>query len=85
MSATGKKSADPSRFQGDGVTFRAKIIGITDVPELKGDKMCFDAMQKLKLDVVNRGEHKPRIFIGVGFEGVKIRKNESDKPGVSAL
>lgn len=38
-----------SRFQGDGVRYKAKLIGIDDVPEARGDKMCQDSMMKLKV------------------------------------
>ena len=38
-----------SRFQGDGVRYRAKLIGIDDVPEARGDKMSQDSMMKLKV------------------------------------
>ena len=52
--------------------FNGKLIGIMDVPELKGDKMCFEAMQALKAEVNRRREHKPRIAVGVSFEGIAI-------------
>lgn len=39
-----------SRFQGDGVRYKAKLIGIDDVPEARGDKMCQDSMMKLKVE-----------------------------------
>lgn len=38
-----------ARFQGDGVRYKAKLIGIDDVPEARGDKMCQDSMMKLKV------------------------------------
>uniref|UniRef100_A0A3B4D043 Uncharacterized protein n=1 Tax=Pygocentrus nattereri TaxID=42514 RepID=A0A3B4D043_PYGNA len=37
-----------ARFQGDGVRYKAKLIGIDDVPEARGDKMSQDSMMKLK-------------------------------------
>lgn len=39
------------RFQGDGVRYKAKLIGIDDVPEARGDKMCQDSMMKLKVQL----------------------------------
>lgn len=38
-----------SRFKGDGVRYKAKLIGIDDVPEARGDKMSQDSMMKLKV------------------------------------
>lgn len=29
--------------------YKAKLIGIDDVPEARGDKMCQDSMMKLKV------------------------------------
>lgn len=37
------------RFKGDGVRYKAKLIGIDDVPEARGDKMSQDSMMKLKV------------------------------------
>lgn len=42
-----------ARFQGDGVRYKAKLIGIDDVPEARGDKMCQDSMMKLKVQPKN--------------------------------
>lgn len=38
-----------SRFYGDGVRYKAKLIGVDPVPEAQGDKMCWDSMMKLKV------------------------------------
>lgn len=38
-----------ARFKGDGVKYKAKLIGIDDVPEARGDKMSQDSMMKLKV------------------------------------
>uniref|UniRef100_A0A8C5SMN8 DAB adaptor protein 2 n=1 Tax=Laticauda laticaudata TaxID=8630 RepID=A0A8C5SMN8_LATLA len=38
-----------ARFQGDGVKYKAKLIGVDDVPEARGDKMSQDSMMKLKV------------------------------------
>lgn len=40
-----------ARFKGDGVRYKAKLIGIDDVPEARGDKMSQDSMMKLKVSV----------------------------------
>uniref|UniRef100_A0A8C7FM71 Secreted protein n=1 Tax=Oncorhynchus kisutch TaxID=8019 RepID=A0A8C7FM71_ONCKI len=39
-----------SRFQGDGVRYKAKLIGVDCVPAAQGDKMCLDSMMKLKVE-----------------------------------
>jgi len=31
---------DPERFHPPGLDFRGKLIGIEDVPDARGDKMC---------------------------------------------
>ena len=38
-----------SRFQGDGVRFKAKLIGVDPVLEPQGEKMCLDSMMKMKV------------------------------------
>ncbi|KAI3362129.1 hypothetical protein L3Q82_012452, partial [Scortum barcoo] len=64
-----------SRFQGDGVRYKAKLIGIDDVPEARGDKMCQDSMMKLKGMAVaarSQGKHKQRIWVNISMSGIKI-------------
>lgn len=41
-----------TRFQGDGVRYKAKLIGVDDVPEPRGDKMSQDSMMKLKVILI---------------------------------
>nr|XP_046231444.1 disabled homolog 2 isoform X3 [Scatophagus argus] len=63
------------RFQGDGVRYKAKLIGIDDVPEARGDKMCQDSMMKLKGMAVaarSQGKHKQRIWVNISLSGIKI-------------
>uniref|UniRef100_A0A3B3C8L6 PID domain-containing protein n=1 Tax=Oryzias melastigma TaxID=30732 RepID=A0A3B3C8L6_ORYME len=72
-----------SRFQGDGVRYKAKLIGIDDVPEARGDKMCQDSMMKLKGMAVaarSQGKHKQRIWVNISMSGIKI---VDEKSGVS--
>ncbi|KAM7368722.1 hypothetical protein PAMP_013033 [Pampus punctatissimus] len=69
-----------ARFQGDGVRYKAKLIGIDDVPEARGDKMCQDSMMKLKGMAVaarSQGKHKQRIWINISLSGIKIIDEKS--------
>ena len=63
---------DPTRFEGNGTNFRAKLIGVDDVEEARGDKICQTAMQKLKAAVKASGEHKQKIVVNVSLEGLKL-------------
>ncbi|XP_061489160.1 disabled homolog 1 isoform X4 [Rhineura floridana] len=63
------------RFKGDGVRYKAKLIGIDEVSAARGDKLCQDSMMKLKGIVAaarSKGEHKQKIFLTVSFGGIKI-------------
>ncbi|XP_029025439.1 disabled homolog 2 isoform X2 [Betta splendens] len=69
-----------SRFQGDGVRYKAKLIGIDDVPEARGDKMCQDSMMKLKGMAVaarSQGKHKQRIWVNISMSGIKVIDEKS--------
>lgn len=70
-----KKSA--SKYEGDGVIFKAKLIGLESVSDARGDKMCQDAMQRLKLNVKNIGPHKRKINICVSLQGIKIKDEKT--------
>ncbi|NXP05490.1 DAB2 protein, partial [Thinocorus orbignyianus] len=64
-----------ARFKGDGVRYKAKLIGIDDVPEARGDKMSQDSMMKLKGMAVaarSQGQHKQKIWMNVSLSGIKI-------------
>lgn len=37
------------RFKGDGVRYKAKLIGLDEVTAARGDKLCQDSMMKLKV------------------------------------
>jgi len=63
---------DPTRFQGEGINFNAKLIGVDDVPEPRGDKMCQDTICRLKISVKASGQHKQRIIVNVSEEGIKL-------------
>ncbi|NXI81326.1 DAB2 protein, partial [Rhipidura dahli] len=64
-----------ARFKGDGVKYKAKLIGIDDVPEARGDKMSQDSMMKLKgmaAAARSQGQHKQKIWINISLSGIKI-------------
>ncbi|KAL4235740.1 leading edge cell differentiation [Mactra antiquata] len=63
---------DPSRFDSPGVNFNAKLIGIDDVENARGDKMCQESMYRLKIAVKQSGQHKPKITINVSLDGIRI-------------
>ncbi|XP_013377199.1 PREDICTED: disabled homolog 1 isoform X5 [Chinchilla lanigera] len=63
------------RFKGEGVRYKAKLIGIEEVSAARGDKLCQDSMMKLKGVVAgarSKGEHKQKIFLTISFGGIKI-------------
>nr|XP_004671895.1 disabled homolog 1 isoform X1 [Jaculus jaculus]XP_044995253.1 disabled homolog 1 isoform X1 [Jaculus jaculus]XP_044995254.1 disabled homolog 1 isoform X1 [Jaculus jaculus] len=63
------------RFKGEGVRYKAKLIGIDEVLAARGDKLCQDSMMKLKGVVAaarSKGEHKQKIFLTISFGGIKI-------------
>ncbi|XP_029115475.1 disabled homolog 2 isoform X2 [Scleropages formosus] len=64
-----------ARFKGDGVRYKAKLIGVDDVPEARGDKMSQDSMMKLKgMSVASRsqGKHKQKVWINISLSGIKV-------------
>ncbi|NWX82494.1 DAB2 protein, partial [Nothoprocta ornata] len=81
----GSEKTDESllaRFKGDGVRYKAKLIGIDDVPEARGDKMSQDSMMKLKGMAVaarSQGQHKQKIWVNISLAGIKIM---DEKTGV---
>lgn len=73
---------EPGRFLGEGVSFRAKLIGVLEVPEARGDRMCQEALADLKMAIRAAGEHKQRIQVHVAIDGLRLR---DDKTGVSIV
>ncbi|XP_078416476.1 disabled homolog 2 isoform X3 [Cetorhinus maximus] len=64
-----------ARFKGDGVRYKAKIIGIDDVADARGDQMCQDSMMKLKgiaIAARAQGQHKQRIWVTISLSGIKL-------------
>ncbi|KAL0279352.1 UNVERIFIED_CONTAM: hypothetical protein PYX00_000935 [Menopon gallinae] len=72
-----KYKNEPSRFLGEGMTFKAKLIGILEVNEARGDKMCQDALNDLKTAIRAAGEHKQRITISIAIDGLRLRDEKS--------
>lgn len=70
---------EPSRFLGIGVSFKAKLIGILEVSEARGDRMCQEALADLKMAIRAAGEHKQRITINIAIDGLRLR---DEKTGV---
>ncbi|XP_032821966.1 uncharacterized protein LOC116948875 [Petromyzon marinus] len=67
-------------FSGDGVSYRAKIIGSDPVPGPSGHKICQDAMMKLKAVAStsrSRGQHKQRVLFSISFKGIRISDEKS--------
>uniref|UniRef100_A0A3Q0R8I9 PID domain-containing protein n=1 Tax=Amphilophus citrinellus TaxID=61819 RepID=A0A3Q0R8I9_AMPCI len=64
-----------SRFHGEGVRYKAKLIGMDPVPDALGEKMCRDSMMKLKgfeVALRKQGVHKKRIWLKISSSGLKI-------------
>lgn len=68
---------EPSRFLGEGVSFKAKLIGILEVSEARGDRMCQAALADLKMAIRAAGEHKQRISVQVSIDGLRLRDEKS--------
>lgn len=45
------------KFSGQGITFKAKLIGVDPVTGPRGDKMCQSALQRLKVNDVNLNDY----------------------------
>uniref|UniRef100_A0A3Q2NN01 DAB adaptor protein 1a n=1 Tax=Fundulus heteroclitus TaxID=8078 RepID=A0A3Q2NN01_FUNHE len=76
--SAGQDRSAPSlirRFKGDGIRYKAKLIGLDEVTAARGDKLCQDSMMKLKgiaAAARSKGEHKQKVFLTVSFGGIKI-------------
>ncbi|XP_046597646.1 protein disabled isoform X2 [Neodiprion lecontei] len=70
---------EPTRFLGEGVSFKAKLIGILEVSEARGDRMCQAALADLKMAIRAAGEHKQRIAVQVSIEGLRLRDEKTGR------
>lgn len=60
------------KFEGEGLPFKAKLIGMEDLTIDRDEKVCLESMFKLKAVVRARGEHKQRVQINLTMNSVKI-------------
>ncbi|CAG9863532.1 unnamed protein product [Phyllotreta striolata] len=72
-----KYKNETTRFLGDGVCFKAKLIGILEVAEARGDRMCQEALSDLKMAIRAAGEHKQRITVNVAIDGLRLRDEKT--------
>ncbi|XP_067137654.1 uncharacterized protein [Centruroides vittatus] len=73
-----KDKNDPLRFV-DGVNFRGKLIGVEEVNDARGDRICQDSLQKLKAIVKSSGEHKQKVLLNISFQGIKISDEKNSE------
>lgn len=69
---TGDQQDPAIRFAGEGVTFKAKLIGVDPVPAPRGDAMCKNAMSRLKAIVKGTGQHKRKILLSISLVGLTL-------------
>ncbi|XP_063984563.1 protein disabled isoform X1 [Diachasmimorpha longicaudata] len=72
-----KFKKEPTQFLGEGVSFKAKLIGILEVSEARGDQMCQAALGDLKMAIKAAGEHKQRIAVQVSIDGLRLRDEKT--------
>ena len=75
------EKGDPQRFHGVGINFKAKLIGVEDVAQANGDKMCQEAIQRLKAGIKESGDHKLRLIINVSMQGMKLIEEKTEVGG----
>lgn len=67
------------RFEGEGVVFKAKLVGTELVMEPRGDKMCQNSIQRLKAIIKGQKAHKRRIVMKISYLGVKIYDEKTNE------
>lgn len=65
------------KFSGQGVCYKAKLIGVDPVSGPRGDKMCHSSMQRLKALIKEAGSHKQRISLHISFDGVTLKDEKT--------
>ncbi|CAF2656634.1 unnamed protein product [Rotaria sp. Silwood2] len=70
--ATLSNRSDGKKFEGDGVSFRGKLIGTKDLPVDRDEKICLDSMFILKSLARAHGDHKQKIQLNLTITAVKI-------------
>lgn len=80
----GNNSADNNedkykKFEGEGVVFKAKLVGTELVMEPRGDKMCQNSIQRLKAIIKGQKSHKKRIVLKISYSGVKIYDEKTNE------
>ena len=71
-STTKANDTNAKKFEGDGLSFKGKLIGIEDLTVDRDEKICLDAMFKLKAVTRARGEHKQKLQLNLTMSAVKI-------------
>jgi disabled family protein 2 len=69
---TTTNNSNTKKFEGDGLTYKSKLIGVDELTLDRDEKICLDSMFKLKAVARARGEHKQRITLHLTMSGVKV-------------
>ena len=65
-------NSNAKKYEGDGLSFKGKLIGMEDLLVDRDEKICLDSMFKLKAVVRARGGHKQKIQLNLTMSAVKI-------------
>ncbi|XP_074604935.1 uncharacterized protein LOC141858173 isoform X1 [Brevipalpus obovatus] len=65
------------KFSGQGICYKAKLIGVDPVSGPRGDKLCHSSMQRLKALVKEARSHKQRISLHISFDGVILKDEKT--------
>lgn len=59
------------KFQGQGINYNAKMIGVEEVGAARGEQMCQNAITHLKQSIAS-GEHKHKVIVNISLDGVRL-------------